>query len=164
MSKDDFNFHKNNTLNYVCFFLGFVTLGLTSCSTRSFSVAQFHLRGEGSIKNSAEFVRGEALYRFGKSVSTLERQARHGHYYTFQWSMDLLKDRGGQVEGILYYRQANTGRMVLSKSFIVPAGQKKAELSVHGREYAENGRVLNWRGTLTQGGELLASEQSFLWE
>lgn len=138
---------------------------LLGCSSDPFIVSPFHLRGESMLRTPVEPVKGEARYRYDRTVSEKDRKQKHGHYYVFKWRRDLLHSETDPITATLEYRQASTGRKILRKTVsLSPLEDRKTEIWITGEDYLKNGRILSWKATLSQGGETLATEQSFLWD
>jgi hypothetical protein len=110
-------------------------------------------------------VRGEKQRRLYGAVTTAERNARLGAYYTILWS-DPQGAGGGEVEVLFEYQQGATASKVkrLSKRFNSAETSGKVEVSIIGEDYRKNGRVLAWKTTLSRGSRVLATEQSHLWQ
>ena len=97
------------------------------------------------------------------AVSLEERLARFGHYYTVFWKAE---DRSAPVTVTIEYRQKNTGPQSFTQAVTVDnvRGSNTTDLQVTGEQYWENGSVTAYRVTLTQNGETIAADQSFLWD
>jgi hypothetical protein len=105
----------------------------------------------------------ERQYLLFGAVSAKEQRERTGHYYAFLWKAD---DRTQPVTIRFDYRQADTGLEVFTKEEVVTKVKSSnwTKLQVTGPEYFGNGRVTSWKFTLLQGGQEIASQQSYLWE
>ncbi len=96
------------------------------------------------------------------AVSTAERDARQGNYYTFFWNAD---DRSQPVTLRFEYRQSTTRSAVKSQEIAVSPVKRHNVTRVHivGPDFVAAGKVLAWRAVLVQGGKEIASTQSFMW-
>ena len=144
----------------------FLLLFLVGCSSPSFEVFQFHLRGERTLANrQAPMIRGEAQYRIDQNLSAKERKSKFGQYYVIKWKDKVLDKNTEPAEILFQYRQAATGRKIQEKSISLSSlDTNKVKISIIGDEYLKKGRVLSWKASLLQDGNLKASEQSFLWD
>jgi hypothetical protein len=66
----------------------------------------------------------------------------------------------------MQYRQANTGleTFVMTQEVTDVRRSNWSSFQVTGPAYNGNGRVTSWKLTLERGGEVLGSQQSYLWE
>lgn len=141
-----------------------VTLILASCSNHDpLAVKQFTVRETDPGWSEDLMVRGEIQKRLYGAVEQADREKRKGQYYSVRWRANPA---GGPVTIRFQYQQAVSGSKMLSLSQTVPAGDGSGvvEFSVAGDAYIKGGRVLAWRMTLSQNGQLLGEEKSFLWE
>lgn len=95
------------------------------------------------------------------AITRAEREAREGHYYVFWW-----EDAGRSPAVVrLEYRQENTGSQVKVKEQVVEAPRRnnKSYFEVIGDEYKIDGRVTAWRVSVVREGQVVASDQSYLW-
>ena len=88
---------------------------------------------------------------------------RSGHYYSVMWKAD---DRTQPVTVRLEYRQAGSGLAVKTKEQQVADVRRKnlTQFEVTGEEFLKDGSVSSWRVSLLRGKEVLASQNSYLWE
>lgn len=144
----------------------FLLLFLSGCSNPPLEVFQFHLRGEQTLANrQVPMIRGEAQYRLDQNLSAKERKNKFGQYYVIKWKDKVLDENSDTAEILFQYRQAATGKSVQSKRISLSSFDKnKVEISIIGNDYLKKGRVLSWKASLIQNGNLRASEQSFLWD
>ncbi|MFC0018681.1 hypothetical protein [Roseibacillus persicicus] len=143
---------------------GCMGLILASCSNHDpLAVKQFTVRDTDPGWSEDLMVRGEIQKRLYGAVEQEDREKRKGQYYSVRWRANPV---GGLVQIRFQYRQAATASKVLAVTQTVPAdeGTGVVEFSVAGDSYRKGGRVLAWRMTLSQGGNLLGEEKSFLWE
>ena len=108
-------------------------------------------------------VKMESSRRLFGAVSTAERNGRLGQYYTMVWNDPA---GAGDVEVRLEYRQGATASLVkqMVRSFPASDTQGKAEFVVIGDDFLKGGRVLAWKATLRRGGNLVETQQSYLWD
>ncbi len=109
-------------------------------------------------------VRSEVLKRLHGAISPSEMRDRLGNYFTVSWSVE-----NGElpVELVLIYQQAKTASKKHSVVQRVQASGgelQTSEFAIIGPEYQDRGPVIAWKVELRQGGQVLDSEQSFLWE
>ena len=95
------------------------------------------------------------------AVSEDDREARRGNYYSVFFR---TPDRVTPVRARFEYRQSTTGFKVYAKEAEVGAKSGMVRFEVTGPEYHERGRLLGWRVTLTQGGQVLGERKSYLWD
>ena len=96
------------------------------------------------------------------AVSTDDREARTGNYYTFFWTAD---DRSQPVKLRFEYRQSVT-RSAVKKMEVEITDVKRSnvtKIQVTGEDYLTSGKILAWRAVLVQGGKEIATTQSFMW-
>lgn len=105
----------------------------------------------------------EQLHRLYGAVTTVEREARRGNYYTFFWK---AQDTKNPVQLKFEYLQSATGFAVKVKTLDIKEVHHSnvTELAVIGNEYIQGGKVLAWRATLSQNGTVIGRRQSSLWE
>ncbi len=146
-----------------------ILIGLVSCASNShpLKVSYEYIKDTqlGSIRSQDQaLLRSEKQKRLYGALTSRERQARLGHYYTFHWN---LKDKalGDQLTLRFEYRQAATGELVYQKEKTIPWDQKgRLEFQVIGDEYQNRGRVLAWRAQILVGEQVVTSRNSYLWE
>jgi hypothetical protein len=138
---------------------------LVRAETKITKVKKFHLTDDGAkfygaIDRMVTFERQHLLWG---AVTTEERRARYGEYFTFMWK---TKDKSTPATLRFEYRQKGTTAEVLVKEIDIPKvkGSNTTQINVVGDEYATNGQVMSWRASIVRGGETVASSQSFLWE
>ncbi len=104
----------------------------------------------------------EQRYLLHGAVTTEDRLARQGNYYTFFWNTG---DRSQPVTLRFEYRQSTTRSAVKRKEVEIAdvRRQNVTRIPVTGEEYFAAGKVLAWRAVLLQGGKEIASTQSFMW-
>lgn len=101
-----------------------------------------------------------ARLNFG-AVSSLDRQERYGHYFTFFWRASRKADVTVRLE----YRQENLGAYVQAqeKTYKNAKGTMTSEFKVIGDDYNQEGKVTAWRAVIIENGKIVALNQSFLW-
>ncbi|MEO1857532.1 MAG: hypothetical protein ABGY95_09265 [Rubritalea sp.] len=70
------------------------------------------------------------------------------------------------IRVVFKYHQAGTGATELQmvENFAKTKQKGNCEFCITGESYNVNGRVLDWRVEVHAGANLLAAEQSYLWE
>lgn len=142
-----------------------LVLGLASCAapvTSGITRVKIYRLDPGATPDSAEpsipFEQKHYLYG---AVSEADREARRGNYYTVFFK---TPDRQTPVQATFEYRQQATGFKVFAKSASVEPRSGKVRFQVSGDEYRERGKLLGWRVTLKQGGQLIGQRKSYLWD
>lgn len=148
-----------------------VTAGaLSSCSSvgegaggKISKVKTFHLIPTEQVRTSDRSLVFERQYRLRGAVTAADQRERAGQYYDFLWK---VTDRTQPVTVKMQYRQANTGleTMVMTQEVTDIRGSNWSSFQVTGPAYNSNGRVTSWKLTLERGGQVIASQQSYLWE
>ena len=145
-------------------------LFLSSCSSASkgpggtiSKVKTYHLIPTERIRTSDRAIPFERHYRLRGSGTAAEQRERAGHYYAFLWK---VHDRTRPVTVKFQYRQANSGRdtTVVTQEVADVGRSNWTKFQVTGQPYHKLGRVTAWKLTLERDGEVLASQQSYLWE
>jgi len=128
-------------------------------------VKSFHLdiKDKKSLKAVDPMVRNARARRVHGAITPLELRHREGHYYTVFWRTE---DRQTPVTVRFEFRQADTGDEVFVKEIAVDriGRTNTTEFQVTGDEYKDDGNVLSWQASVVQGGNLVATYPSFLWE
>ncbi len=95
------------------------------------------------------------------AVTTIDREQRYGHYFTFFWRTSRQADVIVRLE----YRQANLGAYVQAKEQFYKdvKGSVKTDFRVIGDDYRQEGKITGWRAVLIENGRIVALNQSFLW-
>ncbi len=141
----------------------------SSCSTVSkgpggqiSKVKYFHLNPEIPLNTEERALQMERDYHLYGAVTRAEQRERAGHYYSIFWKTD---DRETPLIVRFEYRQADSG--LATKSMEIPVDRiRRSNLTrfeVTGDAYHEQGRVTAWRVTLVRDKEILASQESYLW-
>lgn len=96
------------------------------------------------------------------AISTEERKARQGNYFTVFWTVEDRQPTTVRLE----YRQANSGLKVKTVETEVTDLKKHnvTKFEFIGDDYVTNGRVTSWRASLVRGKETIADYKSYLWE
>lgn len=147
-------------------FLSICVLGLfvIGCANSSdpLIVKTHTIRDQETITGDDVMVHHEKIRRLYGAISMEERAQRLGQYYTVLWKAEA----GADKEILFEYQQAKSGSEVKQMRRVLDAGSAsgKVEFSIIGDNYYENGRVLTWKISLISGGEVIATEQSYLWE
>lgn len=117
-------------------------------------------RFQPQVDRAIRFEQERLLYG---AVSSAERNARAGQYYSVFWKAD---DRSQPVKVRFEYRKQNTGLKVFTKEEVTEAVKKNnvTHFEVNREEYHDDGGVTSWRVTLLQGTQELAHADSYLWQ
>ncbi len=155
----------------VCASLGLMMASCSSMKTKAAStgghidkVKYYHLADINKRVVAAEpSINFEMQYILHGAVTTKERLARQGHYYTVFWS---ATDRSQPVKVRLEYRQQKTGAkvMLVEQDVAAPKGSNVSKFAIIGDNYVTNGPVTSFRVSLVRGKEVLSEEKSYLWE
>jgi len=142
-----------------------LVMGLASCATQTttgITRVKIYRLDPTAVADSAEpsipFEQKHYLYG---AVSDADREARRGNYYTIFFK---TPDRQTPVQARFEYRQQATGFKVFTKTVSVEPGSGRVRFQVSGDEYRERGKLLGWRVTLTQGGQMIGQRKSYLWD
>lgn len=152
-----------------CVMLAAFVVAVSSCSTVSkgpggqiSKVKYFHLNPEIPLATEERALQMERDYHLYGAVTRAQQMERAGHYYTIFWKAE---DRTEPLLVRFEYRQANSG--LVSKTVEVPVDRIRrnnlTRFEVTGDAYRDEGRVTAWRVSLVRGGEILASQASYLW-
>lgn len=163
-----FNYHMNQRLRHFARPLllaaaGAALLPLCSCSTPKpgiTKVKSFHLVEGGQKAAADQAIPFEYKHYMHGAITSQERRNRQGNYYTVMWKLD----NPGAATIRLEYRQGDSRSQVKSQE--VPANGRRGtvKFEVNGADYQTAGKVTAWKITLSQGGSVVGSQQSFLWE
>jgi hypothetical protein len=106
------------------------------------------------------FERRHLLYG---AITTKEYYARAGKYYTVFWE---TKDKRPGVVVRFEYLQAKTGDKIKVKEVTVDHVKRNntTDINVIGDEYLGDGNVIAWRASIVRDGQVIATEESFLWD
>lgn len=140
-------------------------LGACARSPEALVVKQFQLRDQDPRTVDEPMVSMEKSRRLRGAVSMEERRGRLGQYYTLIWH-DADGAGQGKVEVFLQYQQGATASLVkrMTRTYSPATTEGKAEFAIIGEDYFKGGKVLAWKATLTRGGRVLATKQSYLWK
>jgi len=144
--------------------LAVVALSGCAAEKEGLVVKQFYLREQTDGAGEDALVRGEKLRRLYGAVSMEERRGRLGQYYTVLWN-DQTGVGTGPAEVVFEYQQGGTASLVkrTSQSFSAEQSTGKAEFSIIGDNYFNNGKVIAWKVSLKRDGKVLNTRQSYLW-
>jgi hypothetical protein len=152
------------------FLLVLLCSGLAACSSVSkgpggevSKVKPYHLQPLEILRTTDPSIHFERMHYLYGAVSLAEKMERAGHYYTIWWKAD---DASQPVKVRFEYRQKLTGLNVKVKEedvASVRSGSNSTKFQVTGAEYQTDGPVTAWRVQVLRGKEVLASQQSFLW-
>ena len=162
------NFSSIACMHFRSLFLSTPLLFLCACASSEpeVDVSVYKLKNTQLAKVDAPVVRAEQQKRLRGAVSEVEKRERLGEYFTVEWNRGkaFSSEEGAKV--VFLYRQAGTASQVFRLEKKYPASQRRGvtEFSIVGEAYNQRGRVLNWRSELYSGDQLLAHEQSYLWQ
>ena len=134
-----------------------------SGSTYFTNVKYYNLDLEKELLTVDRMVQFEQKHHLHGAVSKEEQRSREGHYYTFAWSTsDLTSPALLRFE----YRQKQTGPTVQTVELPIDDVRKtnRSTVSIIGEAYHTLGPVSSWRVSIVRNGEVVASDQSYLWE
>ena len=126
-------------------------------------IKPFHLQPDKSYAAADPAIPFEAQYLLYGAITSEERLARYGNYYTIFWSPE---DRTAPVDILFEYRQRETGSEVSNIRITEENLRKRNETKIQliGDEYFAKGPITSWRITLTQNGSVIGQDRSFLWQ
>jgi hypothetical protein len=152
------------------FVVALLLLGsVVSCSSvskgpggRITKVKAYHLQPTEPLRTIDPSLLFERNHYLHGATTLAEQMERAGHYYNVWWKAN---DRSQPVTLRFEYRQKDSGLTVKTKDFQITEvrGSNQTKFNVIGADYQSNGAVTAWRITLRRGKEVLASQQSFLW-
>jgi hypothetical protein len=134
-----------------------------SGSTYFTNVKYYNLDLEKEVITADQMVRFEQKRYLHGAISKEEQRSREGHYYTFAWSTD---DTTSPAVLRFEYRQKETGPTVQTVELPIADIRKnnRSTVSVIGEAYHTLGPVRSWRVSIVRNGEVVAHDQSYLWE
>lgn len=139
---------------------------LVACSSTpdAVDVREYHLRDLKRVSRDSPVMRAEQQKRLRGAVSNKERNDRLGQYFDVNWSLPFRSDHQ-EVQVVFHYQQADSGHKLLKKEqhFTKSSGASTCEFIFNGEEYRTKGRVLCWKVEVYADGDLIGSEQSYLW-
>ncbi len=143
---------------------------LSSCSSASkgpggtiSKVKQFHLIPTERVVSSDRSITFERQHLLRGAITAAEQRERAGQYYAVLWK---VHDRSQPVTVKFQFRQANSGLEIATIEQTVTDVRRSnwTKFQVTGPDYHGRGRVTSWKITLERQGQVLASQQSYLWE
>jgi hypothetical protein len=125
-------------------------------------VKAYHLQPTEPLRTIDPSILFERNHYLHGTVTLAEQLERAGHYYNIWWKVN---DPSQPVTLRFEYRQKNTGLTIKTKDFQIADVRRSNQTKINliGQDYQTNGPVSAWRITLRRGKEVLASQQSFLW-
>ena len=140
-------------------------LGACTGPQETLVVKSFQVRDQVRTSVDDPMVRMEKGRRLRGAVSMEERRQRLGQYYTLVWN-DPAGAGTGTVEVVFEYQQGASASRIKRMRRAFPAADSSgtAEFAVIGDDYFKGGKVLAWRASVSRGGRVLASRQSYLWK
>jgi len=146
------------------YLLSFVFCLLVGCAGSSdpLTVRMQTLRDQDVGGTDDPMIRHDKMRRLYGAISMEERRQRLGQYYTILWNADPAAEKEVRFE---YLQGKSASRVKSMRREIAPGTSSgKVEFSVIGDDYFDNGRVLAWKCSLISGGDVISTEQSYLWE
>jgi len=115
-----------------------------------------------TVANQDSSIAFERQYRLFGAVTKLDQHQRFGNYFDFFWRAKRPADLTVRLE----YRQEKLHALVQAQEISYPNvhGSHKTEFKVVGDDYFDDGRVIAWRCLLIENGQIVAENQSYLWE
>ncbi len=134
-----------------------------SGSTYFTNVKYYNLDLEKAVITTDRMVQFEQKHYLHGAISKEEQRSREGHYYTFAWS---TTDTSSPAVLRFEYRQKETGPTVQTVELPVDDVRKnnRSTVSIIGEAYHTLGPVRSWRVSILRNGEVVAQDQSYLWE
>ena len=126
-------------------------------------IKPFHLQPDKSYAAADPAIPFEAQHYLYGAITSEERLARYGNYYTIFWTPE---DRNAPVDILFEYRQRETGSEIATIRTTEESPRKKnqTKIQIIGDEYFAKGSITSWRITLRQNGEVIGQDRSFLWQ
>lgn len=146
-----------------------LALSQVSCSSVSkgpggqiSKVKYYYLLPLKPVQTNDVAIKFEREHYLHGAVTKKEIMDRGGHYYTIFWK---AADRTQPVTVRFEYRQANSGlTSKVREEQVSEVGKSNvSKFEVTGDEFNTNGRVTAWKVSLVRGKEVLASQESYLW-
>ncbi|MFZ4765880.1 MAG: hypothetical protein ACOYMN_13090 [Roseimicrobium sp.] len=97
------------------------------------------------------------------AISSAERLARQGDYFTIFWT---AADRSEPVVVRLEYTQQKTGLKLkkVEQEVTDVRRSNSTKFNFIGDDYVQNGPVTSWRASILRGKETLVDYKSYLWK
>ncbi len=126
-------------------------------------IKPFHLQPDKDYSAADPAIPFEAQHYLYGAITSEERLSRYGHYYTIFWKSE---NRTAPVDILFEYRQRETGSAIAKIRLTEESPRRKnqSKIQLTGDEYFAKGSITSWRITLTQNGEVIGQDRSFLWE
>jgi len=150
--------------------VGILALSGASCSTADktgstyfTNVKYYNLDLQKPLVTADRMVQFEQKHYLHGAISNEERRNREGHYYTFAWN---TTDTTSPAVVRFEYRQKETGPAVQTVEVPVDPVRKsnRTTVAIIGDAYHTLGPVRSWRVSIVRNGEVVVSDQSYLWE
>ena len=126
-------------------------------------IKPFHLQPDKDYSAADPAIPFEAQHYLYGAITSEERLSRYGHYYTIFWNSE---NSAAPVDVLFEYRQRETGSAVSTIQITEdnPRRKNQTKIQLIGDDYFTNGSITSWRITLTQNGEVIGQDRSFLWQ
>lgn len=144
-------------------------MAMVSCSTVSkgpggqvSKVKYYELDPTERITASDRSLVFERSYHLHGAVTQAEQMERAGHYYSVFWKVN---DRTQPVTVRFEYRQSKSGLKVktIDQEATDIGRDNLTKFDVTGEAYRADGPISAWRVSLLRGKEVLATQESYLW-
>jgi hypothetical protein len=119
------------------------------------------LNDDTNVRTSNEMLTARRRkINFG-AVDSTDANARKGNYFTFYWRAH----RQTALTVRLEYRTEKLGDYVQAReiTYLRAKGSHRTDFAVIGDDYLDDGRITAWRAILIENGQIVALNQSFLW-
>jgi hypothetical protein len=125
-------------------------------------VKYYHLKTTTPPRTPDPMILSEPLRLLYGAVQPSDIASRFGHYYSVFWK---VKDRTRPVVIEFEYKQIKEPTKVrkLVVTTTEPSRSNKTDFRIIGAPYYAQGRIYAWRASLSQGGRLLDTYESYLW-
>lgn len=134
-----------------------------SCSSSSTGITKvktFHLVAGDERAAADQAIPFEYKHYMYGAITSQEKRDREGHYYTVMWRVE----KTGPVTIRFEYRQGDSRSEVKRQEAGATGQRGTVKFEVNGADYQTGGKVTAWKITLLQNGDVVGSQQSFLWE
>lgn len=141
---------------------------LPSCATPSSApvvitkVNPYHLNTMAIVRTEDEMIEFEQQRLLHGAIESSERRERFGNYFTVFWRSKTRNPATVRLE----YRQGRTGSTTHVQEVRIdePKLSNATKFQVTGADYAENGKVTQWKASVVENGAVVAEYKSYLWQ